>query len=324
MRFRFAGVAVAAAVMCFASLAEAQPGRGGRGGGGVDRLTLLANEAVQKELELLKGQIADLDKLREESRRNGGNFFRGGGGGGQDGFRRPGGNRQGGGRRPGGDRGRPQRPPSGDDAALFQPGEFFVQAEEEEEEQPRRRFQDLSEEERQKLIEGFRKQRAERQTKQIVGIKKILLDHQYDRLNEIFIQVQGVNALRDDEVAKKLKIMPKQQEEMRKVEDKARETIRTEIRAFFESGGDRDSIGEKFTELRKENDKKILACLSSSQQKKFEDMKGEPFDVSKITSGRSGRGGDRGRGRGQGRDRGPGGGQGRREGGQRRPQRPDA
>jgi Spy/CpxP family protein refolding chaperone len=83
---RFVCLAGAAALCLLPSLALAQPGRGGGGfggfgGGGGGDMTLLNDENVQKDLELLDNQkekLADLrDRIGEEMR----SLFQGGGGG---------------------------------------------------------------------------------------------------------------------------------------------------------------------------------------------------------------------------------------------------
>jgi len=75
-------VLAAMAVVCFATLAEAQPGRGQPGGrpsrggpmmmrggfGGGGLLGLVRIEAIQKEIELLDDQKAQIDELAEELR----------------------------------------------------------------------------------------------------------------------------------------------------------------------------------------------------------------------------------------------------------------
>jgi hypothetical protein len=312
MRTRVSMVIAVAVVVSFAAVANAQPGRGrgtpGGGGFRISKMQLLSLEAIQKELEMTKEQIEKIAKLREEL---GGNRFGGRGntrgrGQGTEGRRPQGGDRE--------ERRRPTRPsredePKADDESRleFQPGEYFVQ-----DDQPRRRFQDLSEEEREERLAEFRKQQEERQTKEKDGIAKILLRHQLERLNEISLQLAGTGALRDPEVIKELNITKKQQEEMQEVQEKAG----GKFRELFQSG-DRENMREKFTELRKEIEKDVLGCLKSSQKKEFEKMKGEPFELDRAALF----GGGRTRG-GQGGNRPEGGG--RPQGGRPAPDAPDA
>jgi hypothetical protein len=55
--------------------------------------------------------------------------------------------------------------------------------------------------------------------------------------------------------------------------------------------------------MRKELDAKLLAQLSDEQKAKFEEMKGEPFELAPMTfGGRGGLGGQRGGPEGRGRE----------------------
>lgn len=318
MRIRMTMLCGAAALLCFASLAEAQPGRGPGGfggGGGISRLALLRIEAVQKELELVPKQIEDLTAAQRE-------LFGGRPGGeGAGPGRRPGGEGAGPGRRPGGENGaaprrrpggeggdrprRPERPENNEDArSEFQAGEFFVQ----DEQPPRRNFQDLTEEERAELRERFQQQAAERAKQEQETLAKILLPHQLKRLNEIYIQVAGVRALQDSQVAEALKITDKQKQEMAEVQQSGQ----SGLRELFQ-GGDREQIREKMAEFQKEQEEKLLNCLTAQQKAEFVKMKGEKFELPEdALRGGFGPGG-----------RGPGGPGGSGRPGGNRPQRPE-
>ena len=167
-------------------------------------------------------------------------------------------------------------------------------------------------------MEERRKQAEERTKIEKEKLNEILLPHQMKRLDEIYVQVLGVRALQDPEVSKKLGITTRQKEQIEKVQNESRESIRSQMESLFQSG-DREQIREKMTKFRKEADGKVLAVLTAGQKKTFEQMKGEPLELPEdALRGGGGRGGrDRGRGGGQGgrdRDRG--------QGGQGRPQRP--
>ena len=274
MRFRLGVTLMAALVLCFVATAQAQreggqrPGGEGRGGpgrggfgfgggfgafGGTNRLSLLRIEAVQKELELTEEQLTAIRKLQEELRPNFG------------------GDR---GRRPGGDGERRRRGDKGakddNEANLGRSADFFVQ--QEDQDRPRRPM--LTEEQR----EEFRKQAEERAKQEKEKLAAILLPNQVKRLNEIYLQVAGVNALNDAEVAKELEITDEQKEKMAKVRDENRESMGAQMRELF-SSGDRDAAMAKVNELRKAGDEKVLAVLNDTQKKKFEEMKGEKFEM---------------------------------------------
>jgi hypothetical protein len=292
MRFRLGVTLMAALLLGLAATAEAQreggrrpggegaggeqrggPGRGGfgfgggfGGFGGINRLGLLRIEAVQKELELTEEQLTAIQKLQEELRPNFGG----------DRGRRPGGDGE---RRRRGDKGAKDN----NEANLGRSADFFVQQDNE-----GRRGRPMFTEEQ---LEEFRKQAEERAKQEREKLAAILLPNQVKRLNEIYIQVAGVNALNDAEVAKELEITDEQKEKFAKV----REENGAAMRELFQPGGDREQAFAKMQELRKTGDEKLLAVLTDAQKAEFEEMKGEKFEMPEGAFGRGfgGRGGRR-------------------------------
>ncbi|MFT5302321.1 MAG: hypothetical protein ACI87E_002194 [Mariniblastus sp.] len=160
--------------------------------------------------------------------------------------------------------------------------------------------EDLSEEEIQKQREERRTQAtdqaAEFAKKADEGLKDVLLDQQYARLREIYVQALGAAALQDETVAKELKITEKQKTAMQEASTKAREAAMEEFTKLRESG-DREAMQEKFAEMRKESEAKVFGVLSAKQKSRFEKMKGEAFEMPAAA-----RGGQRGRGQRGGGD----------------------
>ena len=104
------------------------------------------------------------------------------------------------------------------------------------------------------------------------------------------------------------------------------EKMREGMRELFTSGGGREGMREKIEKMRKDMEGDVLGVLTSDQKKKFEEMKGEKFEMPEGAFGRGGRGGFGGRGGGEqggrgGRGGGEQGGRGGRGGGER--QRPE-
>lgn len=197
-------------------------------------------------------------------------------------------------------------------------------------ERPDFNFQEASEEERQEFFAKMQKQREEQNVKMQEQLEEILLPDQFDRLQEIAVQVLDVNALTVKEVTEELKMSESQSEELKEVQTKLRDEMRAKMGEIFQGGGggDRDAMREKFAQLREENNKKVLDVLTSEQRSDFEKMKGEKFEIPEgamrnmFGGGRGGRGGGPGGGAGGrgGRGGGPGGG----EGGERQRRRPEA
>ncbi len=133
-------------------------------------------------------------------------------------------------------------------------------------------------------------QAAENAKKADEGLRDILLDHQYARLREVYVQALGTAAFQDEVIAKELKITEKQRTEMQEASTEAREAAMEEFAKLRESG-DRESMREKFAEMREESEAKVLSVLSTEQKSSFEKMKGEAFEIpAEALRGQRGRG----------------------------------
>lgn len=298
MRLKHLCLGLAVALIGLTTLVVAQqPGQrggppGGRGfggfgffggpGGGFSRLGLLSIPEVRRELELADEQVEAIEKLREELRAR----FPGPGG---PGGRGPGGP-------PDGQRGRRGR--GNNEALRLTPAEwFFVQAQQPGQPGGRGRggFGPITEEQRAE----FERQRRERAKEEREKLAEILLPHQLKRLTEIYLQLAGVAALQDDDIAAELGITEAQKAKIAEVQAANREEMGERMRELFQ-GGNREEIQAKMQELRRAADAKVLAVLTPEQQKKFEEMKGKPFSLPEGF-GRGGfgpPGGPGGRGRG--------------------------
>lgn len=185
-------------------------------------------------------------------------------------------------------------------------------------------FRNASEEEREKFFEEQTKKREEAAKKTREQLEEVLFPEQMERLDQIAIQLQGVGALGTEKVQEALKITDAQKEKLAEVQSAMRDKMGTMMREMFQNRGqggdgggfDRDAMREKMTEAREEVEKEILGVLTSDQKKKFEEMKGEKFEMpegQRFGFG-GGRGGPGGFGGGRG---GPGGDRGGRGGGDR-------
>jgi Spy/CpxP family protein refolding chaperone len=176
-------------------------------------------------------------------------------------------------------------------------------------------FGDRSEENRAKVeefMEKMRKQREEFETKAVAQLEEVLFPEQMERLKQIEIQVAGVRALTQKNVAEELKLSESQQKELREVAENVGREMMGKMRELFQSG-QREGIREKMEAARKESEEKLLSVLTTEQKNQFEAMKGDPFEMPEF-----GRGGF-GRGRGGDGDRGRGGFRRRSRGGENRP-----
>jgi hypothetical protein len=143
-------------------------------------------------------------------------------------------------------------------------------------------FRNMSEQEREKAFAEIQARREKENAAANAKAAEILLPHQIKRLKEISLQLRGITALSDADVAKQLQLSDDQKKKLEEISRQNRERGRE----LFQSG-DRDGLREKFDALRKEGEQKMLAVLTSEQKTSFEQLKGQPF---KMPEGAFGRG----------------------------------
>ncbi len=177
-------------------------------------------------------------------------------------------------------------------------------------------FRSGSDEERSAYMAKIQAQQTERAADAKAQLEELLMPKQFERLEQIALQSQGAMALMNPEVAEKLGIGKEVTEAMTKdmtaSQEEGRELLQTMMRERNrEAAG---SVREKMEEMRKTLETKLVAHLSDEQKTKFEEMKGEPFELAAMTFGGRGGTGERGAGAG-GERRGP---EGRERGGRER------
>jgi Spy/CpxP family protein refolding chaperone len=133
----------------------------------------------------------------------------------------------------------------------------------------------------------------------------VLEEDQQKRLLGISIQVNGAAALNEPAVAKELNVTDEQKAKLAEVRESNMRAMGESFRDLRDQELSREEMGAKLQELQKESDKKLLAVLTSDQQAKLEELKGEPVEVDMsqfrggFRGGRDGRGGREGRGDGE-------------------------
>jgi hypothetical protein len=197
-------------------------------------------------------------------------------------------------------------------------------------------MQDLSEEDRrakmQEAMEKAAKEREKRAPEIEKKIKGILKGDQFKRVNQIQLQVMGVDALTRADVAQALGLSEDQQSQIKEAleaRDKERQAMFEEMRGSGGGGfrGFQDMSEEERTAMRErmqksrekgeaitsEAQKAVMGKLTDDQKTKLRDLMGERFEFRRPEGGRFGGGRPGERRQGEGRDGG------RREGGRRRP-----
>lgn len=123
-------------------------------------------------------------------------------------------------------------------------------------------------------------------------IEHTLLPNQLKRLKGIALQIADVRALTDKEVQQDLKLSDEQTAKIKSIgEDSMKK-----ISALFSEGGDRQTVGPKIQELRKDSEKQIMDVLTDDQKASLEKMKGDKLEIPPAEFG--GFGGRRGSGPG--------------------------
>jgi len=153
-------------------------------------------------------------------------------------------------------------------------------------------FRDLSKEERTKMLAERREAAEKRAAEAKKMLAGVLNEQQLKRLNEIKIQVEGIRALNDDEVAAKLEITDEQQGKIEAAEDANRDKMQEAMqgRRGGRDSGDREAAMKKMEELRKSAESSVLDILTKEQQAQFAAMQGKKFDMPQPRFGGRGRG----------------------------------
>lgn len=137
-------------------------------------------------------------------------------------------------------------------------------------------LQDLSEAERQKKMEEFRKQ-AEQTAKQAEEkLSKILDAKQMERLGQLRLQREGIMAVMRSDVATKVGLTQEQQEKLKKIQEEARP--RPPAGNFQDLS--EDERRELFTKMRERQQKAradMEGVLTEEQKTKLNEMKGKEF-----------------------------------------------
>jgi Spy/CpxP family protein refolding chaperone len=128
-------------------------------------------------------------------------------------------------------------------------------------------------------------------------VDKVLKPEQMTRIKQIAVQAMGIRAFSDKDTAEALKLTDEQKEKVKTVT----EEFQASNMELFQNSGftpgqppDEEKMKEfqkKMTELNKKTMDKLKEGLKDDQKKKWAELTGKEFDVSKLmTFGRRGRG----------------------------------
>lgn len=152
---------------------------------------------------------------------------------------------------------------------------------------------DLSDERRQIFQEAagdFAKMRediAELYSEYALKFNALLDEAQQKRAQEVYVQVNGLVALRDEPVAAALKLSNEQKQQVEQALEASRESAFSAFRDFQSLS--EEERAKKVEELVQSRDESLLAVLSDEQKQQFEKMKGPGIEVDLSNLPRRGR-----------------------------------
>jgi hypothetical protein len=103
--------------------------------------------------------------------------------------------------------------------------------------------------------------------------EKLLTPSQLKRFREISLQSHGISAMTDSIVTEELSLTKEQQMQVRSIQSKFARQLKELPPGELE---------KQFLKLQDERMDEIIGLLSPEQRRKFDKMKGEPFDVKSL------------------------------------------
>jgi Spy/CpxP family protein refolding chaperone len=147
-------------------------------------------------------------------------------------------------------------------------------------------FQNLSEEERNKLIAEGQKRMEEMNKKTEEMITMVLEPKQTDRFGQLRLQRAGVGAFNRPDIAEKIGLSQEQKDKMKKIQDDARPD--PSAFASFQNMSEEERR-EAFTKMREKGEKAnadILNVLTAEQKETWAKLQGKKFDFPPPQFGR--------------------------------------
>ena len=143
-------------------------------------------------------------------------------------------------------------------------------------------FQNMSEEERTKFFEDFRKRMDESSKKADEMLGMILEKKQVERFGELRLQRLGIGAFAGPfaraDIVEKLGITKEQKDKMQKIQDDARPDFSAFANFQNMTDEERREAGRKMQEKRDKANEDTQNVLSSDQKEKWTNMQGRKFD----------------------------------------------
>jgi len=104
------------------------------------------------------------------------------------------------------------------------------------------------------------------------------------RLEQISIQRQGLLALNNPKVSKKLKLTEEQLKKIAAVRSEGAKKRQQLIQDLRAGNLDRTQLAGKIEEIQQQTEKEVMEALTMEQQTRFEQMQGEKFDFGRANA----------------------------------------
>jgi peroxiredoxin len=112
-------------------------------------------------------------------------------------------------------------------------------------------------------------------------LKTLLKPAQRERLMEILYRRLGTAAVLRDDVAARLRLTDKQRRQIQEICDETQTAVAA-IEKEASEGKPREPLEKKFTELKTDEQKQVLALLKPEQRAAWKDLVGAEFDFAKL------------------------------------------
>ncbi len=114
-----------------------------------------------------------------------------------------------------------------------------------------------------------------------VGLTQVLRPEQRERLQQLVLQAQGVQALRDPEFVQRLGLSDSQRRETHHILDQTAEAVR---KLQLAQQQDPPLVAEQITQLRTDEQQQLLTLLTPDQQNRWVELRGRRLDLSALRS----------------------------------------
>jgi hypothetical protein len=139
-------------------------------------------------------------------------------------------------------------------------------------------------EERQKKLAEIQEKMKAQSDDANKKIEKALKPEQLARLEQLSIQRQGLLALNNPKVSKKLKLTEEQLEKIAAVRSEGTKKRQQLIQDLRTGNLDRTQLAGKIKEIQQQTEKEVMEALTMEQQTRFEQMQGEKFEFGRANA----------------------------------------